>query len=121
MYYSSSQPFQWNGTAAGLGDHTLLPMIELFITLNDPLAATSPPPRLMLSAPSYRPENWAIILVSCVQLIIGLAGVLLGYETAVHLHQSCRKRIVNVFVEWLCYTRWVFIPLFSVDCMHFGV
>ena len=108
--YSSFQPF-WNGTA--------LPMIELFITLNDTPAATSQPPRLMLSAPSYRPENWAIILVSCIQLIIGLAGVLLGYETAVHLHQSCRKRIVNVFVEWLCYTRCGFIVL--LFCMHFGV
>lgn len=80
--------------------------MELFITLNGSHdICKDPPPLLVVSAPSYRPENWAVVLISCVQLAIGVAGVVLGYETAVHLHQSCRKRIVNVFVEWLCYIR----------------
>ena len=91
-------------------------MVELLIvTLNaTPEGSIEDLGVLVAAAPSYRPDNWAVVLISSIQLVIGVAGVVLGYETAVHLHQSCRKRIVNVFVEWLCYTRWGF----SVDCMH---
>ena len=87
---------------------------EAFIHVADKFLGNSshlPPIRLGVKELSYRPEFWivnkiwVVTLISVLQVFTGGSGCFIGYLMATQAHLSSRKRIVNVFVEWLCFIR----------------
>ena len=89
----------------------------IFVINDTPLENSSHlrPTSLSVKDLSYRPEFWVVneiwvaSLISVLQVLTGGSGCFIGYLMAIQAHQSSRKRIVNVFVEWLCFLRYLLL------------